>query len=84
MSVAEALLQEALRDAEWQEKHIHPVGSESYQNWKRTVYLPVPLSQADKSPDAALRRALGQGTPATAENLARDIHAAVLRRRQAP
>ena len=52
------LLQEALPHAEWQDKHIHPVGRESYQNWKVTVYLPVPLSEADKSPQAALARAV--------------------------
>lgn len=84
MSAAEELLLEAVRHAEWQDKRIHPCNGETYQTWKLTVYLPVPLSQADKSPEAALRRALGQGTPATAENLARDIHAAVLRRRNLP
>ena len=52
------LLQEALPHAEWQDKHIHPVGRETYQNWKVTVYLPVPLSEADKSPQAALARAV--------------------------
>lgn len=52
------LLQEALPHAEWQDKHIHPVGRETHQNWKVTVYLPVPLSEADKSPQAALTRAV--------------------------
>lgn len=84
MSPAEALLFEAACHAEWQEKHIHPFDGETFQNWKLTVYLPVRLSESDKSPEAALRRDLGQGTPATAENLARDIHAAVLRRRNLP
>lgn len=60
MSAAEDLLQEALRHAEWQEKRIHPLNGETYQTWKLTVYLPVRLSAKDKSPEAALRRALGQ------------------------
>ena len=81
MNAAEALLIEAVQHAEWQDKRIHPVNGETYQAWKLTVYLPVPLSQADKSPEAALRCALGQGTPATHQNLARDIQAAVIRRR---
>lgn len=58
MSHAEKLLRDALRHAEWSDKHIHPCNGETYQTWEVTVYLPVPLSQADKSPEAALRRAL--------------------------
>lgn len=57
---AEALLQEAIRHAEWHDKHIYPWNGETYQNWKLTIYLPVRLSEADKSPEAALRRALGK------------------------
>lgn len=58
MSAAEALLQDAVRHAEWQDKLIHPCNGETFQTWKLTVYLPVPLHQADKSPEAALQRAL--------------------------
>lgn len=58
MSAAEALLLEAVRHAEWQDKRIHAFNGETYQTWRLTVYLPVPLSQADKSPEAALQRAL--------------------------
>ncbi len=58
MNAAEALLREAARHAEWQDKHIHPFNGETYQTWRLTVYLPVPLSQADKSPETALQRAL--------------------------
>lgn len=79
--IAEALLLDALRDAEWQEKNIYPCRGGAYQTWKLTIYLPVPLSERDKSPETALRRALCQGTPATAQNLARDIQAAVIRSR---
>jgi hypothetical protein len=45
-------------DVEWRDKHIHPCGGEAYQNWLVQVYLPVPLSAPDKSPEAALERAL--------------------------
>jgi hypothetical protein len=58
VSAAEDLLLEAVRHAEWQDKRIHPFNGETYQTWKLTVYLPVPLSQADKSPETALQRAL--------------------------
>jgi hypothetical protein len=58
LSPAEKLLLNALRGAEWQDKHIYPVGGATYQNWKLTVYLPVKLSAKDKSPEAALKRAL--------------------------
>lgn len=63
MNAAEKLLLEAIRHAEWQDKHIHPFNGETYQTWKLTVYLPVHLSQADKSPEAALRRALLGAAP---------------------
>ena len=82
MSPAEKLLTDALRHAEWRDKHIYPVNGAAYQTWTLTIHLPVPLSAKDKSPEAALRRALGQKaytTPATQQNLARDIQAAVIR-----
>lgn len=47
-----------LKRAEWHDKHIWPCGGEAYQNWAITVYLPVPLSAVDKSPEAALARAI--------------------------
>jgi hypothetical protein len=49
-----------LDDVEWRDKHIHPCGGESFQNWLVHVYLPVPLSENDKSPEAALERALAK------------------------
>lgn len=55
---AEALLLDALRGAEWRDKHIYPCRGAAYQNWKLDIYLPVLLSAKDKSPEAALRRAL--------------------------
>jgi hypothetical protein len=47
-----------LKSAEWRDKNIYPCGGEAYQNWAVTVYLPVPLSVADKSPESALARAI--------------------------
>lgn len=58
MSPAERILREALPYAEWRDKHIHPVFDESYQTWALTIYLPVPLSEPDKSPEVALDRYL--------------------------
>lgn len=49
-----ALLTHAARDAQFQEKHIHPVGGPTYQNWLLDVYLPVPLTETDKSVERAL------------------------------
>lgn len=49
-----------LDDAEWRDKEIWPVRGDAYQAWLVQVYLPVPLSAADKSPEAALQRALAQ------------------------
>jgi hypothetical protein len=46
-----------LDDAEWRDKEIW---GDAYQAWLVQVYLPVPLSAADKSPEAALERALAQ------------------------
>jgi hypothetical protein len=59
-SRAEELLRDAVRHAEWHDKHIHPWNGESFQTWCLTIYLPVPLSMADKSPEAALNRVLNQ------------------------
>jgi hypothetical protein len=58
LSRAEALMREALRNAEWCDKHIYPVSGKPFQCWKVSLYLPVPLAQDDKSPEAALDRAL--------------------------
>ena len=58
MSNAEKLLFTAIRSAEWQDKRIYPCNGEAHQNWQLTIYLPVPLSERDKSPEAALNRAL--------------------------
>ena len=56
--VALQLLRDELPHAEWEDKHIHPVGAESFQNWRISIRLPVPLSETDKSPEAALNRLL--------------------------
>lgn len=53
-----AMLRESLRNAEWWDKHIHPVDGEAFQNWKLSIYLPVKISEIDKSPSAALNRAI--------------------------
>jgi hypothetical protein len=58
VSKADDLLWDAVRYAEWHDKNIYPVKGETFQNWKLTIYLPVRLSEPDKSPEAALRRAL--------------------------
>jgi len=76
------LMQESLPHAEWQDKHIHPVGRETYQNWKVTVYLPVPLSEVDKSPQAALARAVEIKAPKPTAANARDDELAELRRQR--
>ncbi len=47
-----------LDGAEWRDKHIYPARGAAYQAWLVRVYLPVPLSASDKSPEAALERAL--------------------------
>ena len=52
------MLSDALHSAEWRDKHIYPVQGASYQNWLLQVYLQVPLSASDKSPEAALERAI--------------------------
>lgn len=54
------LLIPAVADAEWRDKHIYPVGGEAYQNWLLQVYLPVPLSETDKTVEGALARATGR------------------------
>ena len=50
------ILKSELQHAEWQDKIIYPVGSENFQNWRISIYLPVPLGASDKSPQAALDR----------------------------
>ena len=47
-----------LSSSEWKDKHIYPCAGEAYQNWAITVYLPEPLDAKDKSPEAALSRAI--------------------------
>jgi hypothetical protein len=67
MNQAEALLKDALPHAEWHDKHIHPYNGETFQTWCLSIYLPVKLSEADKSPEAALARAMGAAGPDDAE-----------------
>lgn len=50
------VLKSALRHAEWRDKIIYPSGGEEFQNWMISIYLPVPLSASDKSPETALDR----------------------------
>lgn len=52
------VFRESLRHAEWCDKHIYPFDGETFQNWKLSIYLPVRLSETDKSPEAALDRLL--------------------------
>ena len=52
------LLRAELPHAEWQDKIIHPYRGESWQNWKISIWLPVPVSASDRSPEAALTRAV--------------------------
>jgi hypothetical protein len=52
----EAIIKRCASDPEWADKNIYPCCGEAHQNWKVTLYLPVPLSESDKSFDAALRR----------------------------
>ena len=49
---------------EWHDKHIYSCDGESYQRWTYEMWLPVPLSVADKSPMAAFVRFLDQIDPA--------------------
>ena len=60
MNEAEAMLLDAVKHAEWQDKHIHPYKGETFQAWRLTIYLPVKLSETDKSPEAALARLLAR------------------------
>lgn len=62
---AESILRAALPYAEWHDKHIHPYHGEAFQNWTLGIYLPVKLSEKDKSPEAALNRLLGIPAPIT-------------------
>jgi hypothetical protein len=66
---AAELLREALADAEWCDKNIYPTDGEGFQNWLLKVYLPVPLSAKDKSPEAALRAALEQKEPLSQDDI---------------
>lgn len=53
-----AMLRESLQHAKWWDKHIHPFDGETFQNWTLSIHLPVKLSESDKSPEAALNRAI--------------------------
>jgi len=55
---AELLLRSHLRYAEWHDKMMHPFDGEPYQIWTLPVWLPVPESAQDKSPEAALEAVL--------------------------
>ena len=52
------ILKDALSHAEWSEKIIYPFVGEDFQSWRLTVFLGVPLSESDKSPEAALERTI--------------------------
>jgi hypothetical protein len=52
------ILKDALSYAEWSEKIIYPFVGEDFQSWRLTVFLEVPLSESDKSPEAALERTI--------------------------
>ena len=53
-----SLLMEYMSDPEWRDKIIYPVYGKSHQNWLLKIKLPVPLSEPDKSFEAALERAI--------------------------
>ena len=46
----------AMNGAEWADKHIHSDADEAVQNWELKISLPVPLSEPDKSLEAAFHR----------------------------
>jgi hypothetical protein len=52
------ILKDALSHVEWSEKIIYPFVGEDFQSWRLTVFLGVPLSESDKSPEAALERTI--------------------------
>jgi hypothetical protein len=52
----ETIIRRETSDPEWHDKAIHPFMGASFQNWKVSLYLPVPLSETDKSFEAALKR----------------------------
>lgn len=58
LEVLRDILKDAMRYAEWHDKHIHPFKGETFQMWTVEINLPVPLSETDKSPEAALNRLL--------------------------
>ena len=63
-----SLLRAELPHAEWRDKIIHPYRGESWQNWKISIWLPVPLSASDKSPQAALDRLVDAAIKQAEEN----------------
>jgi hypothetical protein len=52
------LVRDELSHAEWLDEYLHPNGGERYQNWMLKIYLPVPFSESDKSPEAAFQRVI--------------------------
>jgi hypothetical protein len=52
------LVRDELSHAEWRDEYLHPSGGERYQNWMLKIYLPVPFSESDKSPEAAFQRVI--------------------------
>jgi hypothetical protein len=48
------IFKEACKYAEWSEKVVW--GNTARQHWTLDIYLPVPLDEPDKSPEAALKR----------------------------
>ena len=52
------IVSEGMRDAGWSDKHIYPYRGETFQTWEISIYLPVKLSESDKSPESALERAI--------------------------
>ena len=72
------IFKDELHHAEWRDKIICPTEGEDFQNWKVSIYLPVPIGASDKSPEAALDRVLDQALTAV---ISADgcVHGAVLR-----
>ena len=51
------VLSREVHHAEWLDKHMNFVeGEEGFQQWELKIHLPVPLSEPDKSPEAAFQR----------------------------
>ena len=57
-AVRKIVLDAAHEDAEWRDKEIWPLDGDIYQNWRIVLYLPVPVTQADKEISSALDRAI--------------------------